>query len=163
LLFRRAFVRHREARRVDIRHMTDRSRLVDWHFTHALACRSAQDREAVPFGGFGDMDDFSLQLLEFEVQVAALRIVVGVVDCLDREFAHPLHHVRDLVGRPFGGLDQVDGVACVPHGLVQAANLVGHPGRNGQARSVVGSGIDPLAGRQLCHRLGHRPFRAFQG
>ena len=109
------------------------------------------------------MNHFSFQLLELEVQVAALRIVVGVVDCLDREFAHPLHHVRDLVGRAFGGLDQVDGVARIPHGLVQAANLVGHPGRNGQTCRVVGSGINPLASRQLGHRLGHCTVRAFQG
>ena len=76
------------------------------------------------------MHDFLLQLLELEIEVATLRVFIGVVDCLDREFAHPLHHVRDLVGRPFGGLDQVDTVIRVSNCLIQATNLMGHARRN---------------------------------
>ena len=109
------------------------------------------------------MYDFSLKLLEFEIEIATLRIIVGVVDCLNRQLTHALHHVRDFVGRTLGCLNQRDGIPRVADRLIQAANLVGHPRRDGQTSRIVGGGVDPFARRQLCHRFGHRTFGAFQG
>ena len=47
--------------------------------------------------------------------------------------------------------------------LIQAANLVCHARGDSQTSRIDGGGIDPFARRQLCHRLGHRTFGAFQG
>ena len=107
------------------------------HLTDALACRAVHDGESIPFGVVGDLHNLLLELLELQVQVAALRVVIGVVDCLDGQFTHALHHVCDFVGRAFCRLDQVNGITRITHGLVQAANLLRHSGGNGHTGGVI--------------------------
>ena len=77
------------------------------------------------------------ELLKLGVQVATLLYGVGVIDGLDREFAHALQHVRDLRRCTLSRLHERDRVAGISHGLVQAADLLRHAGGNGQARRVV--------------------------
>ena len=120
--------------------------------------RTIQDREAIPFSHVSNTDDFLLQLLELKVQIAALLVFIGVVNRLNREFAHPLHHVGDGVGRSLCRLNQRDGIPGIPHGLVKAADLLGHARRDGEASRIILGGIDALTGRQLLHCSCLRPF-----
>ena len=83
------------------------------------------------------MNDLLLQLLEFQVQVTALLVVIGVVGGLDGQLTHALQHVGDFVGRALSGLNQCDGVTRIAHGLVQAAYLLRHTGGNGHTGGIV--------------------------
>ena len=117
-----------------------------------FASLAIQHGETIPLGVVGDLNNLLLQLLELQVQVTALSIVIGVIDCLDGQLTHALHHVRDFVGRALGGLDQGDRVTCIANRLIQTANLVRHACGNGHASCIVPGGVDPLTGRQLLHR-----------
>ena len=103
-----------------------------------------EDWERVPLRHVGNTNNFLLQLLEFEVQVTALCVVVRIVNRLNRELTHALHHVRDGVCRPFSGLNQRDCVACVPDRLIQTANLLRHASRNRQAGGIILCGVNAL-------------------
>ena len=79
------------------------------------------------------------------------------------QFTHALQHVGDFVRRAFSGLDHRDAVIGVAHCLVKTADLGSHFVADGQAGSVVGSGVDALASGQLFHGLAQRTVVHGQG
>jgi len=105
------------------------------------------------------LDNLLFQLLEFQIQITAVRIGVGIVDSLNSELTHALHHVRDFVGRTFSRLNQVDGIARVAHRLIQASDLMCHTRCDRQARGVISRRVDALACRQLLHSHCHAAVR----
>ena len=118
------------------------------------AAGAIKNVRAVPLGVLADAVDFLLQLLELAIEEAAVHGVVGVVRSLDRQLAHALQHVGDLLGRAFRRLDQRNTVVGVAHGLIEAPDLRGEARADGEARNVVNRAVDALAGRQLLHDRG---------
>ena len=73
------------------------------------------------------MNDLGFELLEFQIQIATLRIVVRIIDCLNGQLTHTFHHVRDFVGRPLSCLNQRNAVSRISNRLIQTTNLIRHP------------------------------------
>ena len=96
-----------------------------------------------------------MQRLELVVQVHALAGRVGGVRRLHSEFTHALQHIAGLDQGAVCGLQQVDAVVDVAHGLVQATDLGGHVLADGQACGVVLGGIDTVTRGKLLHGGAH--------
>ena len=81
---------------------------------------------------------------------------------MNRQLTHALEHVGLFNHRTFSRLQHADAVIGIAHGLVQAADLCGHVGADGQTCCVVASGVDLGAGRQLLHGLGQAAVVHFE-
>ena len=88
---------------------------------------------------------------EKRLQVGEVGCRIGVVRCLDDQFALALQQVGNFVERAFSGLRHRDAVVGIANALVHAAHLRGHAGGDGEAGSVVLGRVDTLAGRQAFH------------
>ena len=105
--------------------------------------RAVQQFFAVERGGLGDPGQFLLELVHFGLQGGAVRGAVGIVGRLHGQLTHALQDVGGLLHRAFRGLGQRDAVVGVTGGLVEAADLGGHPVGNGQTGRIVLGRVDP--------------------
>jgi hypothetical protein len=68
----------------------------------------------------------------------------------------------DLGEGTLSGLDERNAILRVPLSLIQAGDLSAHLLRDGEAGRVIGGTVDPVARRQLLHRLGRVRRRSRQ-
>ena len=97
-----------------------------------------------------------LELLEFLIEIAPLLIGIGIVDRLNRQFAHPLEHRRYFVGGTFSRLNQGNRIPRIAHRLVKRLNLLRDSRGDGHPGGVILGGVNPLSGGQLLHCRGKR-------